>query len=108
MNRASKNKPRSNSASAKGAKAPFSAQGAENAKSTLGTAILESIKRSKSSIIVLAIAALMFVAAMFYLYAEDVMEGIDDIHNPYSNEFVEFEKATVTDIVNLVDSMDVV
>ena len=106
MNRASKNKPRSNSASAKGAKAPFSAQGAENAKSTLGTAILESIKRSKSSIIVLAIAALMFVAAMFYLYAEDVMEGIDDIHNPYSNEFVEFEKATVTDIVNETIEVD--
>ena len=61
---------------------------------------------SKSSIIVLAIAALMFVAAMFYLYSEDVMDGIENIHDAYNGELVEFEKATVADIVNEAIEID--
>ena len=65
-----------------------------------GTAILEGVKSSKSSVIVLAFAALMLAAAMSYLYSEDVMEGIDNIHNVYGDEPVEFEKATVVAIVS--------
>lgn len=53
----------------------------------------------KKSIIVLAIAAVVFVGAIFWLYSDDILKDTNDIFWPYGDEIVEFEKATVTEIV---------
>lgn len=77
-----------------------SEKGAGGPRDTKLAQILLTLKDSKSSIIVLGIALLLFIAALFYLYSEDVMAGIEDIHNEYGNEMVEFERATVNEIIS--------
>ena len=60
----------------------------------------ETRKIDKKSIIVLVIAALMFFGAFFWLHSEDIIKDTNDIFSPYSeDEIVEFEKATVNEIV---------
>lgn len=56
--------------------------------------------RDKKSIIVLAIALLVFLGAFFWLYSDDIIGDTNDIFWPYGDEIVEFEKATVVEIVN--------
>ncbi len=57
-------------------------------------------KRDKKTIIVLAIAALIFFGAFFSLHSEDILKDTNDIFWPYGDEIVEFEKAKVIDIVS--------
>ena len=60
----------------------------------------ETRKIDKKSIIVLVIAALMFSGAFFWLHSEDIIKDTNDIFSPYGeDEIVEFEKATVNEIV---------
>ncbi len=62
-------------------------------------------KPDRKSILVLVIALVVFFAALFSIYSEDVMKGAGDIFSVYGDELVEFEKATVTEILN--DDMEV-
>ena len=59
-----------------------------------------AIKKEKSTIIVLAIAAVLFFAALFCIYSGDVLNGAGGIFTINSEELVEFEKATVNEIVS--------
>ncbi len=52
------------------------------------------------SIIVLVIAAVLFLAAFFTIHSEDVLQNAGEIFSEYGGELVEFEKATVTGIVS--------
>ena len=62
----------------------------------------ETRKIDKKSIIVLVIAALLFFGAFFWLHSEDIIKDTNDIFSPYSeDEIVEFEKATVNEIVKV-------
>ena len=55
----------------------------------------------KTSIIVLAIAAAVFLALLFWLHSEDILHGSGKLFSPYSDqEFVEYEKGTVVDILS--------
>lgn len=54
----------------------------------------------RNSIIVLAAAATIFLAVFFHIYSQDLFKGAEDLFSPYGNEIVEFEKATVTDILS--------
>ncbi len=54
----------------------------------------------KSSIVVLVIAAAVFLVALFIVYSEDILQDAGDIFSPYGTELVEFEKASVTDILS--------
>lgn len=61
--------------------------------------INQSVKHNKVSIIVLIAAAVIFFATLFLIYSEDILKVEEDIFNVYGDEVVEFEKATVTEIV---------
>lgn len=54
----------------------------------------------KSSVIALAIAAVLFLAALFFIYSKDILNGAGDIFWEFGEEKVEFEKASVIDIVS--------
>ena len=46
----------------------------------------------KTSIIVLTIAAAVFLALLFWLHSEDILHGSGKLFSPYSDqEFVEYE-----------------
>lgn len=65
------------------------------------TAFKAYVKEHKLSIIVLAIAAVIFFAMLFWLYSDDILHGEQDIFDPYGkDEIVEFEKAKVLAIVS--------
>ncbi len=98
MKKASRKQPAKNTKRPKGAKGASGTSNEAGAERTAGTIILESIKNAKSSIIVLAIAALMLLAAVFYIYSDDILGSVEDIHDPYGDEVVEFDVATVTEI----------
>lgn len=59
-----------------------------------------TIKKEKSTIIVLAVSAVLFFAALFCIYSGDVLNGAGGIFTINSDELVEFEKATVNEIVS--------
>ncbi len=55
----------------------------------------------KTSIIVLAIAAAVFLALLFWLRSEDILHGSGKLFSPFSEqEFVEYEKGTVVEILS--------
>ena len=58
------------------------------------------IKENKVSIIVLAVAFAVFLIAFFSIYNIDLLHGAESIFWPYGDELVEFEKATVKEIVS--------
>lgn len=64
------------------------------------TAVQKPIKKDKTSIIVLIVAAVVFFAALFLIYSEDILNMEEDIFNPYGDEVVEFEKASVNEILS--------
>ncbi len=58
------------------------------------------VKENRISIIVLAVAALIFLGMLFWIYSDDILHGEQDIFDPYGkDEIVEFEKAKVLEIV---------
>ena len=59
----------------------------------------KNIKKEKATIIVLVAAAVIFVAALVSIYGEDFMQGKGEIFWAYGDELVEFEKATVNEIL---------
>lgn len=61
---------------------------------------VQPVKRERSSIIVLAIAAVIFLAVFFWIYSGKILNGAEEMFSPYGNELVEFEKATVTEIIS--------
>ncbi|MBQ4425647.1 MAG: YibE/F family protein [Lachnospiraceae bacterium] len=57
---------------------------------------LEKINNKKASIIVLAVAGVIFFGMLFWLYSEDILHGAGDIFWVYGeDELVEFEKGRV-------------
>ena len=55
----------------------------------------------KTSIIVLAVAAAVFLALLFWLRSEDILHGSGKLFSPFSDqEFVEYEKGTVVEILS--------
>lgn len=58
------------------------------------------IKIEKRSIIALVFAAVIFLAMMFRIYSGDILHGAGEIFSPYGKELVEFEKASVTEVVS--------
>ena len=55
----------------------------------------------KTSIIVLTIAAAVFLALLFWLRSEDILHGSGKLFSPFSEqEFVEYEKGTVVEILS--------
>ncbi len=55
----------------------------------------------KRTVFVLIIAAAVFFITFFRIHSEDILQGRNEIFNPYSSdEIVEFEKGTVTKIVS--------
>ena len=60
----------------------------------------EKKKSEKSTIIVLAIAAVVFFAALFCIYSKDILNGTGGIFASSGDELVEFEKATVIEILS--------
>ncbi len=61
---------------------------------------IQTIKKEKSTIIVLAAAAVVFFGALFCIYSKDILNGAGDIFANSGDEIIEFEKATVTEIVS--------
>lgn len=59
------------------------------------------VKTDKSTIIVLAISGVVFLAALFWIHSEDILNGASEIFSIYGrDEIVDFEKAIVTDILD--------
>lgn len=54
----------------------------------------------KSSIIVLAVALSVFVATLFSIYSQNDLNGIGDVFSSNGNELMEYEKATVIEILS--------
>ncbi|MCR4669475.1 MAG: YibE/F family protein [Clostridia bacterium] len=73
--------------------------GKKTAKQDPGRQSGKSVLRERSTVIVLAIAAAVFLIAFFSLYSEDILHGAADIFWEYGDEIVEFEKARVTKVV---------
>ena len=61
---------------------------------------INRINIDKKSIIVLVIAAVIFFGAIIWIHSEDILNGAGDIFDVYGGENVEFEKATVIEILN--------
>lgn len=62
---------------------------------------IQAIKKEKSTIIVLAAAAVVFFGALFCIYSGNILNGAGEIFNyeGYTgNELMEYEKATVTKV----------
>lgn len=59
-----------------------------------------SIKKEKSTIIVLTVAAVLFFAALFCIYSKDFLNGAGDIFAVDAGGQMEFEKATVTEVIS--------
>ena len=59
-----------------------------------------TVIREKSSIIVLSIAAAIFLAALFFIYSGDILHGAGDIFTSKTDEMIEYERATVVKITN--------
>ena len=65
------------------------------------TGVLAVIKKEKNSIIVLGIAAIILLVAYLFIYSEDILNGKEEMFSVYGDdELVEFEKATVTEILS--------
>ncbi len=61
---------------------------------------VQQVKKDRNSIIVLAIAAVVFLAVFFWIYSGEILNGAEEMFSPYGNELVEFEKATVMEILS--------
>ena len=57
-------------------------------------------KKDLATIIVLAVCGVIFLGMFLWLHSEDILGDKSDIFNPYGNELVEFEKATVKAITD--------
>ncbi len=57
-------------------------------------------KPDRLSIIVLVISAAVFLTAFFTIHSEDILQGAGDIFSPYGDEKVEFEKATINEVLS--------
>lgn len=64
------------------------------------TTVRSFVKREALTIIVLTVSAISFVAALFFIYAEDFLHDAGDIFSVYGDEVVEFETATVNEVSN--------
>ena len=53
-----------------------------------------------SSVIVLALAAAVFLITVYLIYSGNMMEGDTNIFSVYGGELVEFEKASVSEVLN--------
>ncbi|MBR2558865.1 MAG: YibE/F family protein [Firmicutes bacterium] len=73
--------------------------GKKTSKQNTGRQSGKSVLRERSTVIVLAIAATVFLIAFFSLYSEDILHGAADIFWEYGDEIIEFEKARVTKVV---------
>lgn len=58
---------------------------------------IQTIKKEKSTIIVLATAAVVFFGALFCIYSTNILNGANEIFS-YGDEVIEYEKGTVTEI----------
>ncbi|MBR4744158.1 MAG: YibE/F family protein [Oscillospiraceae bacterium] len=58
------------------------------------------MENKKASIIVLAAAALIFAAAVFLIYSQDFLNGIEEHFTANVGGFLEFEKGTVLEILS--------
>lgn len=56
------------------------------------------VRFEKSSVIVLAFAAVLFFAVFLRIYSEDLFNGTNSIFWEYGDEKIDFDKATVTEI----------
>ena len=74
-------------------------------KKTAKAQTVKPEKRDIKTIIVLAAAAVVFIAALFLIYSEDILNGAGDIFSVYGDELVEFEKARVDEILS--DTLEV-
>ncbi len=61
---------------------------------------LKQITTDKNTIIVLTVCFVIFIAAILWIHSEDIFQGENDIFNPFGDDKVEFEKATVAAIPN--------
>ncbi len=57
------------------------------------------LKEEKSTVVVLAIAALAFVLSFARIHSEDFLHGAGEIFNVYGDEEVEFDTATVNEVL---------
>lgn len=60
---------------------------------------LPSLKGERRTLIALALSALVFVAVMFAIHSEDFLHGVDEIFSVYGDEIVEFDTATVNEVL---------
>ena len=54
----------------------------------------------RRSIIVLLLAAAIFFGMLFWIYSGEILHGEGEIFSPYGKEQVDFEKASVTEVVS--------
>lgn len=61
---------------------------------------LPSLKEEKLTIIVLVLSAVAFVIALFSIYSEDFMHGVADLFDVYGDQIVEFDTATINEVLD--------
>lgn len=59
-----------------------------------------SLKEETGTIVVLVLSALIFLVAIRVIYSEDFLKDVGDIFWVYGNNTVEFETATVNEVLN--------
>ena len=74
-------------------------------KKPTGIQPLKESKMQKSSIVILAVALAVFVAALVIIHSGSILNGEEDIFNVYGDELVEFEPAAVKEILS--DTLEV-
>ena len=61
---------------------------------------LPSLKGEMGAVIVLALSAVVFVIALHMIYAEDFMHGVADLFSVYGDQMVEFDTATINEVLS--------
>ena len=75
-------------------------------KSADAGSLTDRIKNEKATAIVLALAAVVFFAMLFWLHSEDILKGTNEIFSSGGDEVLSWEKATVTEIVSEEKDVD--
>ena len=75
-------------------------KGSKNQPKTESATLADRLKNEKATVIALVIAAILFFGALFGIYSGNILHGAGDIFSSDPDERIEFERATVVEIVS--------
>jgi hypothetical protein len=79
-------------------------KGSKKQPKTESATLADRLKSEKATVIALVIATILFFGALFGIYSGNILHGAGDIFSSDPDERIEFERATVVEIVSDPDA----